>query len=103
MHRRLLLAMVLVAAATLAGCGKSPPREYTKAEFEAYVAQKCKLKEVTLEPKGDGKFVGTGVDGDGRTYQVEATQEANRISWMAKHGEMKPGGVIISTSGSEGR
>ena len=103
MHQRLLLTAVLVAAAALTGCGKTPPREYTKAEFEVYVAQKCKLKEVKLETKDDIKFDGTGVDGDGRTYQVEATQEPNRLTWKAVHGELKRGGVVISVFGSEGR
>ena len=103
MHLRLLLTVVLVGSTVLTGCGKNPPREYTKAEFEEYVAQKCMLKEVKLEPKEGGKFAGTGVDGDGRMYQIEATQDTNRISWTATHGEIKAGSTIISMNGSESR
>lgn len=103
MHLRLFHTLILVGSAVMTGCGKYPPREYTKAEFEEYVAQKCNLKEVKLEPKEDGKFSGTGVDVDGRTYQVEATQDTNRISWTATHGEIKAGSTIISMNGSESR
>ena len=99
MHRRSFLAAVLSAAA-VAGCGQKALPELTTAELEAFVAKRCGFKEVKLEARADGSLAGTGRDRDGRAYQVEVSQTADRVTWKASH---KEGGSDINLSGSRSR
>lgn len=62
------------------------------AEVESFVAKHAEqavgiqLKEFKLNPKDEnGVFVGTCVNGEGLQFQLEVTQEPNRITWKAKN------------------
>jgi uncharacterized lipoprotein NlpE involved in copper resistance len=98
MIRLAFVLPILAVILGLVGCnGKSQPPvkrfgEYNQTEVEAFVAKHAeqasgiKLKEFKLNPKGEnGVFVGTCVNGDGLEFQVEVTQEPNRITWKANN------------------
>jgi hypothetical protein len=92
---RLTFALPLLAIiVAFVGCsGELPAKqygEYDKSEVEAFVAKYAEqasgiqLREFNLKPKDEsGVFVGTCVNGDGVQFQVEVTQEPNRIAWKA--------------------
>ena len=96
MIRLAFVLPVLAVVVGLVGCSAEPPAkrfgEYNMSEVEAFVAKYAgqasgiQLKEFKLNPKGEnGVYVGTCVNGDGLQFQVEVTQEPNRISWKAIH------------------
>lgn len=91
MPRRAVFIACAAFLLVFAGCGKQTYGNLTKAELEAFVGQKCKLKDVKLEAKGNGTFAGTGVSEDGRAFTLEATQQAKGLSWTATYVEQKDG------------
>ncbi len=103
MHWRLFHAMLLLAVFFLTGCAKNMSSELTKKQLEEYVTNKCSLKAVELEAKGDGKFSGNGIAEDGKVFKIEATQDNNHISWNATHDELGNGGAFMYSSRLESR
>ncbi len=93
MNRRTFLGALLFTVTSFYGCGSPqptplkvapPPPPLTKAELEADMAQRLKLRDVTLTEQGGGRFTGTGKDAEGKVIELEVTQEERRRSWKTK-------------------
>src|ERR1700752_3990902 len=87
MSRRTFLGVSLAAVTGLTGCGASrkSPGQLSKVELEAEIADRLKLRDVTLVEQGGGRFTGTGTDAEGKVFQLEVTQEQRRLSWKTTY------------------
>lgn len=95
MKRMVFFLSALAVVVAFTGCAPKPFGAYTKAEVEAFVAEDAEratglqLKGFKLVPaKEKGRFVGACVNADGLPFQVEVTQEPDRITRKAVHKEM---------------
>jgi hypothetical protein len=95
MTRRVLLGALLAALTSLCGCGRlQTPPPLTKAELEADLAERLKLRDVALTDQGGGQFTGTGKDAEGDLVELDVVQEERWLSWKTRH--KNPDGSTIS-------
>jgi len=82
--KRSPFAMLLVAACFF-GCAKENPGLWGKDKVEAQVKKSLELDEVSLEPRTEGGFSGSGKR-EKETIQVTVKQDAasSRMEWDAK-------------------
>jgi hypothetical protein len=73
----------MATASILSGCGlgEQPLRQLTKAELEADMADRLKLRDVTLTDERGGRFTGTGKGAEGKPIELAVTQREQRRSW----------------------
>ncbi len=83
MNRRYFLSAAMAVACGLSGCGlrKQPFPQLTKAELEADMGDRLKLRDVTLTDQGGGRFTGTGKDAEGKLIELEVTQDKQQRKW----------------------
>ncbi len=101
MNRRTFLgALMMAAVSSLSGCGsrKQPFPQLTKAESEADMADRLKLRDVTLTDQGGGRFTGSGKDAEGKLIELEFTRDEQQRKWKNRwkgaNGESSGEGVV---------
>ena len=69
---------------TLIGCKPAAnPGNWDQARVEEHLKKKHQLEEISLLPKSEGGFTGSGKTKLGETYMFKVTQdaEAKKLSW----------------------
>ncbi len=77
----LFLAMVLVGQFT--GCTQSNPGNWPQQQVEEKVKSNLKLSEISLTPRPEGGYSGTGKTSEGEAYKLQVTQDParKRLEW----------------------
>jgi hypothetical protein len=82
-----MLAVAMISALCLSGCGADNPGTWPIDKVETQVMKGAKLTKIALSPSGEaGVITGTGKDETGETYQITVKQDADakQIDWDAK-------------------
>ena len=77
--------LVLVGLLILGGC-RDNPGTWGAEKVSTKIAASLELSDVTLSPRPEGGFSGSGkrADGETITFTISQDAEAHRMSWDAK-------------------
>ncbi len=80
-----LLVLCGLTISLLAGCAENPG-SWGADKVQQQIGKSLELTDVTLNPREEGGFEGSGKRGDGETVSFTITQDpdAHRMSWSAE-------------------
>lgn len=98
--RKVFQFVLLLSCVTLAGCSGT-----SQASIESQFKTVFKAKSVKItESLGDGKYKGTGVDSQGRTFEFTLTYKeegkSKNFTWESKASDGEVGSGNSSFSGN---